>query len=52
MLNLCLITVATNTILSDLMRINLLKLNVKLQPDPLKIFSAKVEKVQKRMNYA
>ena len=40
--NLCLIIIAKNTILSDLMRITLPKLHVKL-----KIFWAKVEKVQK-----
>ena len=38
---------ATYTIFSELMRITLSKLHVKLQPHPLKIFGAKVEKVQK-----
>ena len=48
--NLCLIILATNTIFSDLMRITFPKLQVKLQPHPLiKIFWAKVEKVQKRI---
>ena len=37
----------TYTIFSDLMHITLPKLHVKLQPHPLKIFWAKVEKVQK-----
>ena len=45
--NLCLIILATNNIFSDVMHITLLKLHVKLQPHPLKIFWAKVEKVQK-----
>ena len=45
--NLCLIILATNTIFIDLLRITLPKLHVKLQPHPLKIFWAKVEKVQK-----
>ena len=49
--NLCRIIFATNTILSDLMRITL-KHQVKLQPHPFKIFLANVEKVQKRINYA
>ena len=44
--NLCLIILATNTIFSDLMRITLPKLHVKLQPHPLEIFE--VEKVQKK----
>ena len=38
---------ATYTIFSALMRITLPKLHVKLQPHPLKIFWANVEKVQK-----
>ena len=45
--NLCLIILATNTIFSDLMRITLPKLHVKLQSHPLRISWAKVEKVQK-----
>ena len=45
--NLCLIILATNPIFSDLMRISLPKLHMKLEPHPLKIFWAKVEKVQK-----
>ena len=35
---LCLIIFATNTTFSDLIRITLLKLHVKLQPHPFKIF--------------
>ena len=46
--NLCLIILVTITIFSDLMLITLPKLYVKLQPHSLKIFWAKVEKVQKR----
>ena len=38
---------ATYTIFSDLMRITLPKLHVKLQPHSLKIFWVKVEEVQK-----
>ena len=42
---------ATYTIFSDLMRITLPKLHVKLQPYPSKIFWAKVEKVQNKTKY-
>ena len=45
--NVCLIMLATNTIFIDLVRITLSKLHVKFQPHPLKMFWAKVEKVQK-----
>ena len=45
--NLCLIKLATITILIDLLRITLPKLHMKFQPHSLKIFWAKVEKVQK-----
>ena len=41
------IILATNTIFIDLLRITLPKLHVKLQPHPLNIFLAKLEKVQK-----
>jgi len=47
MYNLCLIILATNTNSSDMMRITLTELHVKLKPHPLKIFWAKLEKVQK-----
>ena len=50
--NLGLIIIATNTIFIDLLRITISKLHVTLQPHPLKILGAKVEKVQKRINYA
>ena len=45
--NLYLIILAKTTIFIDLLCITLPKLHVKLQPHPLKIFQAKVEKVQK-----
>ena len=45
--NLGLIIIATNTIFIDLLRITISKLHVTLQPHPLKILGAKVEKVQK-----
>ena len=45
--NTCLIMLNTNTIFINLLRITLAKLHVKFQPNPLKIFWAKVEKVQK-----
>ena len=45
--NLCLVNLATDTIFSDLMRVILPEIHVKLQPSLSKIFWAKVEKVQK-----
>ena len=42
-----LIMLATNTILTDLVHMTLIKLHVKFKPLPLKILRAKVEKVQK-----
>ena len=50
--NSCLIMLATNTMFAEKARTTLPKLHVKFQPDPIKIFLAKVEKVKKRMNYA
>ena len=43
---------ATNTIFIDLLHIALPKHHVNLQAYPIKILSAKVEKVKKRINYA
>ena len=45
--NLCLIILATNNIFIDLLCFTLPRLDMKLQPHPLKIFLAKVQKVQK-----
>ena len=49
---LLLIMLATKTIIIDYVHMALIMLHVKFKPLPLKIFRAKVEKVQKRINYA
>ena len=49
---LCLIMLATNTIFIDRVRINLTKFHEKFQLDTLKFFRGKIEKMQKRINYA
>ena len=46
----CIIILATKTIFIELLCITLPKLHVKLQPHPLKIFWAQLEKVQKTHN--
>ena len=50
--NLFLIMLATNTIFIEEVHITIKKLHLKFQSLPLKIFWAKVEKIEKGIDYA